>query len=88
MRALKYFFAEAAESLWRGRRAALLSMLTIAAGLFVLGFFLMLNTNLQRLVGRWSESAELSVYLKDDATPEQLRVVDELIAKSGLAVEP
>ena len=26
-------------------------MLTIAAGLFVLGFFLVLNTNLQRLVG-------------------------------------
>ncbi len=85
MRALKYFFVEAAASLWRGRKAALLAVLTIAGGLFVLGFFLVLNTNLQRLVGRWSESAELSVYLKDDVTAEQLRIVDELIGQSGLS---
>ena len=48
----------------RSRRAAVLAILTIAAGLFVLGFFLMVNANLQRLVGRWSEAAELSVYLR------------------------
>lgn len=87
MRALRYFVSEAAASLWRGRRAALLAVFTIAAGLFVLGFFLTVNTNLQRLVGRWAESAELSVYLKDDATAEQVKVVDELIGKSGLAAE-
>lgn len=85
MRALTYYFSEAAASLWRGRKAATLSVLTITGGLFVLGFFLALNTNLQRLVGRWTESAELSVYLKDDATGEQLRMVDELVAQSGLA---
>ncbi len=86
MRALAYFFVEASASLWRGRRAAILSVLTIAGGLFVLGFFLALNTNLQRVVGRWTTSAELSVYLKDDATQSQLKSVDELIAKSGMAV--
>ena len=63
MRALQYFFSEAGESLWRNRRAALLSMLTIAAGMFVLGFFLMINTNIQRIVGRWSEAAELPLHL-------------------------
>jgi cell division transport system permease protein len=85
MRAFNYFVFEAAASLWRGRRAAVLSILTISGGLFVLGFFLVLNTNLQRLVGRWTESAELSVYLKDDVTEDQLRTVDDLIAGSGLA---
>ncbi len=85
MRGFNYFLAEASASLWRGRRAAVLSVLTIAGGFFVLGFFLVLNSNLQRLVGRWTESAELSVYLKDDATQEQLRIVDELIGGSGLA---
>ena len=85
MRALTYYFSEAAASLWRGRKAAILSVLTITGGLFVLGFFLALNTNLQRLVGRWTESAELSVYLKDDATGEQLQMVDDLVAQSGLA---
>jgi cell division transport system permease protein len=83
--ALRYFLVEAAASLWRGRKAAVLSVLTIAGGLFVLGFFMALNTNLQRVVGRWTESAELSVYLKDDATAAQLQVVDDLIAQSGLA---
>src|SRR3982751_6959075 len=85
MRAIKYFLAEATASLWRGRKAAVLSVLTIAGGLFVLGFFLVLNAILQRLVGRWTESAELSVYLKDDVTSDQLKMVDYLIAGSGLA---
>lgn len=87
MHAVRYFVSEAMASLWRGRRAALLAVFTITAGLFVLGFFLVVNTNLQRIVGRWAESAELSVYLKDDATPEQVKVIEELIDKSGLAAE-
>ena len=85
MRALQYFFTEAGASLWRGRRAAGLAVLTIAAGLFVLGLFLALNANLQGLVSRWTESAELSVFLKDDATDDQRRTLDELIESSGLA---
>ena len=87
MHALQYFFTEAVASLWRGRRAAALSVLTIGAGLFVLGIFLLLNVNLQRVVGRWSESAELSVYLKDEATQDQLKIIDEMVGQSGLAAE-
>src|SRR6266851_2259548 len=85
MRALRYFFSEAGESLWRDRRAALLSMLTIAAGLFVLGFFLMINANIQRIMGRWSDAAELAVYLRDDAQPDQIATIREMLTKSGLA---
>jgi cell division transport system permease protein len=85
MRALQYFFTEAFESLWRGQRAALLSMLTIAAGLFVLGFFLMVNANLQRIIRSWSDAAELAVYLRDDAQPQQIATVNELLTRSGLA---
>ena len=85
VRALHYFFSEAAESLWRNRRAALVSMLTIAAGMFVLGFFLMINANIQRIVGRWSDAAELAVYVRDDAKPEQIATVNEMLTRSGLA---
>ncbi len=85
MRALSYFFSEASESLWRTRRAAVLSTLTIAAGLFVLGFFLMVNANLQRVIGRWTDAAELAVYLRDDAQPEHVSVITDLLNKSGLA---
>jgi len=84
MRALRYFITEAAASLWRGRGAALLAIGTIAVGLFVLGFFLLLNTNLQGVVDRWSEAAELSVYLADDIAPDALRSVDEMVKQSGM----
>lgn len=85
MRALQYFFTEAFASLWRSRGAAALAIATIAVGLFVLGVFLLLNVNVQRVVDRWSESAELSVFLADDATAEQLKGIDEMVARSGLA---
>ena len=85
MAAFKYFVLEAAASLWRGRRAALLAVLTIGAGLFVLGFFLIVNTNLRRLTDRWSESAEFAVYLRDDVTDAQRRSIESLVTESGLA---
>ena len=84
MRALQYFFSEAGESLWRNRRAAGLSTLTIAAGLFVLGFLVMVNANLERVVGRWTDAAELAVYLRDDAAQEQVNAIKDMIEKSGL----
>ncbi|HEY0874005.1 MAG TPA: permease-like cell division protein FtsX [Vicinamibacterales bacterium] len=85
MRALQYFFTEACASLWRSRGAATVAIATIAMGLFVLGVFLLLNANLQRVVDRWSESAELSVFLADDVTAEQLKAIDEMVAGSRLA---
>lgn len=84
MRALSYFVTEAAASLWRGRRSAILAVLTISAGLFLLGFFLIVNTNLRRLTARWGESAEFAVYLRDDVTPDQLQMIERLISDSGL----
>ena len=85
LRALKYFVIEASASLWRGWRSAVLAVLTIAAGLFVLGFFLIVNTNLQALVNKWSEAAEISVYLADGVTSAQLQQIDQMVDQSGLA---
>ena len=84
-RAIKYFVIEAAASLWRSWQSALLAVLTIAAGLFVLGFFLIVNANLRPLVDRWSEAAEISVFLADTATPEQVDTIEQVIERSGLA---
>jgi len=74
-------------SLWRRRGAAFIAVLTIAAGLFVLGFFLIVNANVQRVAARWGDAAELSVFLKDDVNERSLKMIDDLIAGSGLAVE-
>ena len=84
MRALRYAFEEALTSLWRGRQAGLLSTLTIALALFVLGGFLDVTSNLERLGAEWSNAAELSVYLKDDITADQRRSVEASLVPSDL----
>jgi cell division transport system permease protein len=84
MRALRYACEEAFASLWRGRQAGLLSTLTIALALFVLGGFLTVTANLERLGAEWSNSAELSVYLKDDITADERRSLEASLAPSDL----
>ena len=80
MSALKYSFDEAVASLWRGRRSGVLSTATIAVALFVLGGFLLATSNLERLGLEWSKTAEMSVYLDDQITPEQKRGVEQMLA--------
>ena len=83
-RALRYATEEAALSLWRGRQAGMLSTLTIALALFVLGAFLLVTANLDRLGTEWSRAAELSVYLKDEVTAEQRRAIEAALAPNDV----
>jgi cell division transport system permease protein len=71
MRALRYAFDEAVASLWRGRRSGAFSTATIALALFVLGAFLIVTSNLERLGTEWSSSADMSVYLNDGLSPAE-----------------
>jgi cell division transport system permease protein len=80
MRALRYALEEALVSLWRGRRSGLLSTATIALALFVLGAFLVVTANLQRLADQWNNGAELSVYLTDDVSAPQRQAVEAALA--------
>jgi cell division transport system permease protein len=83
MRALGYSFDEAVSSLWRRRGSTLLAVLTIGVAMFVLGVFLLLSLNVQRLVARWTETAELSVYLADGVSAEDKATVGSLVAAHG-----
>ena len=84
MRALQYALEEAFQSLWRGRQAGLLSTLTIALALFVLGGFLAATANLERLGAEWSNSAELSIYLRDDITADERRALETALVPGDL----
>ena len=86
MRAVRYAFDEAVGSLWRGRQSGILSTGTIAAALFVLGGFLLLTSNLERLGAEWRRAAELSVYLEDEATPSDRAEIERLLAPGSLVV--
>src|SRR5262249_30038955 len=84
MQALRYAFEEAMRSLWRGRQSGVLSTATIALALFVLGAFLLVTANLERVGAEWSSAAEMSVYLKDDATAQDRAAIERLLAPGEL----
>ena len=85
MRVVQYCFGEAAASLWRGRRSGVMSVLTSAAAMFVLGALLMITGNVEQLIGRWEAAAELVAYVADDATDEQQAATRELLDGSSVA---
>jgi len=84
MRAFQYAVEEALHSLWRGRRSGILSVATIALALFVLGGFLVLTVNLERLVVEWSSAADMSVYLKDGVTDAERAEIERALAPSAV----
>lgn len=84
---LTYSVEEALASLWRGRRAAVVAIVTNAAALTVLGALLLVTRNLGEVVSRWRAAAELSVYLRDDVTADELAAVERLLAASPLVAE-
>lgn len=87
MRAFRYAFDEAVGSLWRGRQSGALSMGTIAIALFVLGGFLLVTTNLERLGSEWSRTAEMSVYLDDGVTAAERSALEQVMASGPLVAE-
>src|SRR4029078_13547219 len=84
MRAFEYSLSEAWASLWRGRRSGILSVATIALALFVLGGFLVLTVNLERLVVEWSSAADMAVYLKDGVTDAERAEIERALAPSAV----
>ena len=81
---LRYSFEEAVASLWRGRRASSLSVATIAAALVVLGALMLVSWNVERLLVQWAAAAEMSVYVRDDVTPEARAAVEQTLRESEL----
>jgi cell division transport system permease protein len=84
MRALGYFFDEALASLYRGYKTALTAVATIGVALFILGAFLVVTSNMERLFTRWQDAAEFSVYLRDGATPAERAAVENQLRGSRL----
>lgn len=80
-----YAWREGSTSLWRGRRAALVAVAAITAVVFVAGAFLVLSYNARRIVRSWSASAEMSVYLADDAAAGGVQELHRWIEQSGMA---
>jgi len=85
VRAIDYAFRQGWASLRRGGGSTLFAIVAIALAMSVLGGLLLVTWNAERLLARWTTSAEFSVYLRDDATSEQRGVIEGLIDQSGAA---
>lgn len=83
LRALAFFFREAAINTARGWRVSLLAVFTIAVSLFVGGLFLLVSTNLARAAAAWRGEARLIVYLRPDVPAEERARVRAEIARAG-----
>lgn len=82
--ALGHFLDDALRSLWRARAWSAFAIGIIALSLATVGAFLLVAENLGGLVTRMS-SLEVSVYLRDEATPADAeRVRAELLAMPGV----
>jgi cell division transport system permease protein len=73
LKALRYFFREAAVNLLRGWKVSLLAVLTIAVSLFIGGSFLLVSDNLASSVERWRGEMRVVIYLKPEASEADLR---------------
>ena len=90
MRAVKYFFDEALASLGRGFKTALIATATISVAFVVLGGFLIVTSNLERVFTQWRDAAEFSVYLSDAVTPDQRGLIEKTLRDNPVvgAVQP
>ena len=85
MRAVDYAVRQAWASLWRGRASSALAVAAIALAMIVLGSLLLLTSNAERVLERWTSAAEFSVYLADEASSEQRGAIEAAIDGSGAA---
>jgi len=71
LQALRFFLREASASLRRGWRTSFLAVVTIAVSLFVVGAFLLLTANLERVAREWRREARAIVYFAAGAGREE-----------------
>ena len=82
MRAIDYALRHGWAGLLRGRAASVFAIVAIALASSVLGAVALVTFNADQVLARWWQSAEFSVYLRDDATSEQRGMVEALLDQS------
>ena len=76
LRTGEYFIAEVFRSLRRNNWMTFASIGTVTVSLFVLGVFLILVLNMNRLAGMLESQVQISVYLEDHLTDREKRQIE------------
>ena len=77
-RTIKYYFKEALKSMKRNGLMTLASISTVALSLFMLGVFLCGVINLNNMASSLENQVQLSIYLKDGLTTDQIMAIPNL----------
>lgn len=82
-----YSFHVAVKNLWREKWINILTMLTIAVGLLILGAFILVTVNMDAAIKRWSKDFGIIVYLKENLSPEEEKLLGEYFKDDPDVVE-
>ena len=76
---LRYILEDALVNLRRSRWRALAAIGTIAVSFLIVGIFLIITRNLGALLSEWKEQFQITVFLEDGITTEQLALLKKRI---------
>ena len=79
MERLQYILQDALVNIRRGGWGGLASIGTIAVSFVIVGIFLIITRNLGALVAEWKEQFQVTVFLEDGTTAEQLALIKKRI---------
>lgn len=77
----EYFIKEVYTSFKRNIRMTLASIFTVVLSLFILGFFSIVILNLNKMADTLESQVQISVYLKDDLSQEEIDETKETLSK-------
>jgi cell division transport system permease protein len=77
----RYFWSETFKSLLRNRFMSLASILTVTLSMFILGTFLCVVYNIDHMATYLENQVEMTVYLKDGLTTNQVMIVGSELKK-------
>ncbi|NLC12022.1 MAG: ABC transporter permease [Firmicutes bacterium] len=85
LRSLFYFWAEALRSICRNGWMSIASVSVVSITLLVLGSFMVVNYNVDTIAQDIKEQVEIILYVKEDATEEDILVLqDKLVAHPSM----
>ena len=87
MRTFLYCLQTAVKNLGREKWINILTVLTIAVGLMILGAFILITLNLDSTIKQWSRGFGLVVYLKDDISANEENLMNEFFTKDSDIIE-
>ncbi len=87
MRVFLYCLQTAVKNLIREKWINILTILTVAVGLMILGTFILLTLNLDSTIKQWSKGFGLVVYLKDNISSDEENFLNDYLRKDTDIIE-